>query len=350
MSRARWRSRGRVLSGLAALLALISFAYVQDQAPRLIVSVPAHSVSKLPFVLAYDQGLYARYGVNVELWLPAPGETDSVKVHGDIGIRLWRALGIRMPREAEIEVDGAGPAIVRTSQEVGASHRISIAATDCVVRAHVVVRKGLVSVSELKGRRLGVTSRLGTSGFHALALARRMGWDPVEDISILSQADGVEYLRNGSVDAIMAYEEDYAKALRDEELAIIADTREWNETLAGNSVRVRPEWLKDPERREAARRFLKAVIEGIALMHGKPDLGLDVMAKYFGITDRAFATDYLSRGAWIAREPYPCVEGIHQTMALYDSNEMRRHVATEFYDDSLMHEIVASGFVGSLYR
>ena len=341
--------RGRVRLGLATLLASLSIACLGESIPRLIVAVPAHSVSKLPFVIAQDQGLYAKHGVNVELWLPAPGAPDSAAVHAEWWIRVCRAIGIGTPREAEVEVDGAGPAIVRMAQERGADSRISIAGTDCVVRAHVVARKGLASLDDLKGHRIGVTSLRGTSGFHALLLAQRMGWDPRADISIVPDADGVERLQDGSVDATMAYEEDYAKAVR-AGLPVLADTQLWNESLAGNSVRVHRQWLADPERRETARRFLKAVAEAIAVMHREPEVALDVMAEWYGMTDRAFARDYLSRGAWISREPYPCVEGIRRTMALYDSDEMRRHTAAEFYDDSLMREIAESGFIEELYR
>ena len=41
------------------------------------------------------------------------------------------------------------------------------------------------------------------------------------------------------------------------------------------------------------------------------------------------------RGQWLSRKPYPCYEGIANTMKLYDSNEMRRYTAEDFYDDAL---------------
>ena len=46
--------------------------------------------------------------------------------------------------------------------------------------------------------------------------------------------------------------------------------------------------------------------------------------------------------------PYPSVEGIKLIMQAFDSPEMRNYKAEDFYDDSLMQEIVDSGFIETL--
>ena len=43
---------------------------------------------------------------------------------------------------------------------------------------------------------------------------------------------------------------------------VLADTSKWNQPIAGNSVRVEPNWIKDPKNRDIAMRFLKATVEG----------------------------------------------------------------------------------------
>ena len=49
-------------------------------------------------------------------------------------------------------------------------------------------------------------------------------------------------------------------------------------------------------------------------------------------------------------KPYPAVDGIKLMMRIYDSPEMRKYQAEDFYDDSLMRELDESGFIDSLYR
>lgn len=147
----------------------------------------------------------------------------------------------------------------------------------------------------------------------------------------------------------MANERTFAAAT-EEGFPILADTRTWNESIAGNSVRVELEWLADGTNREAARRFLKGSIEGIAVFHNQPDIALDVLARWHGIVDEETARAVYARGATILKKPFPCYDGIRKTMELYDSNEMRRYAAEDFYDDSLLHELEESGFIDGLYE
>ena len=120
--------------------------------------------------------------------------------------------------------------------------------------------------------------------------------------------------------------------------------------MAGNSVIVNAAWLEDPRNREVARRFLQAMIEGIALFHQDRELALEVLAKWHGITDRAYAETVYEGGRWIPRKPYPCYEGIMKAMERYDSNAMRKYKLEDFYDDRLMRELDESGFIDSLYQ
>jgi hypothetical protein len=282
--------------------------------------------------------------------MPPPDFEGGIVVHAD-GLlpRIWRRLRRKPEPSFDIIVDGHTPYMVRRTIFAGEPRLIALAGTDCVVRAHIVSRPEINSLEELKGKRLGISTFRATTGFVAFLLAQRMGWDPVHDISIMQEGRDVDSLREGKVEAIVASERAYAAA-KPEGFSILADTKEWDESLAGNSVLVEAEWLANPTNREAARRFLMATVEGIALFHQDRELALGVMARWYGITDRAFAETMYDRGAWTPREPYPCYEGITKTIELYDSNEMRRYAPEDFYDDSLIREIVESGFVDSLYR
>jgi hypothetical protein len=66
-------------------------------------------------------------------------------------------------------------------------------------------------------------------------------------------------------------------------------------------------------------------------------------------TDRGMAEVVYAGGAAMPRKPYPCVEGIKKTMELFDSNEMRKYKPEDFYHDTLLREIDASGFIDALY-
>jgi len=339
---------GNVRSVIAALFAALTLLSCEsEERLDLVISVAEPSVSRLPYVIAYDQGLFAKHGLDVDLRLQDPESGENVSHTGAVA-RILRWLRLAEMPAVEIMANGLGPGMLRSVESVGQNrYVIGIASTDCVLRAHIVARAGLRSLDDLKGGRLGVSNLASTAGMHALVLARRLGWDPVQDISIMSDADDdIAMLLDGRLDGLVAYERAYADALR-EGLPILADTKDWNEILAGNSARVARGWLDDEANREKARRFVRALAEAIAIFHDERETALDVMEKWYGF-DRAYAEDIYSRGAWIPRKPYPCVEGLERTAELYDSNAMRNTRLEDFYDDRFVREMDESGYFETL--
>lgn len=311
------------------------------------------SVSKLPFVIALDQGLYEKYGLDLEVRLRKPEFEGAIEMPSkNIVARSWRKIRELSSDERlwdpKFVVNGANGRIAGITTAANAKFLISIAATDCVVRTHIVARKGIERLEDLKGLRIGVSGIGSNSGFVALLLAERMGWDPIQDISILTSGNNIESLRSGRVDAFVADERSYSVALQ-EGFPVLVATSSWGEAMAGNSVNVEPQWLEDPTNREAMRRFLQATIEGIALFHQNRELALEVMSKWHGIKDRATAEIVYEAGRKIPRKPYPCYQGITSAIERYDSNEMRKYSLEDFYDDRLIRELDETGFIDSFY-
>ncbi|MDA2933957.1 ABC transporter substrate-binding protein [Acidobacteria bacterium AH-259-D05] len=335
-----WPLIKNVMGLFGLSLVVLGFTLVipaQEDLIPLRVEMLTRSINKLPFVIAEDQGLYRKHGLDVKQWMPPP------EFEGGIEVAMER------PEDPDISVDGGTPMMVALITSAQARHRIMLATTDCVVRWHIVAREGINSLEELKGKRLGVSGIGAMTGFVARLLGQRMGWDPIQDMSIMTDGRDFGSLQAGKVDAIVADETDYARA-RSAGYKALVDTRSWNESIAGSSVRVEPTWLENPRNRETARRFLKATVEAIALLQKDRELALHVMSKWHGIKDREVAEIIYAGGKEMSRKPYPCVEGIKKTMELFDSNEMRRYKQEDFYDDSLMREIDESGFIDSLYR
>lgn len=315
----------------------------------LTVELLNRSINKLPFVIAKDRGLYKKYGLDVQLWMPDPTARWGTGVPAyEGGIKV----DIERPEDPDISVDGGTPMMVRITTDAPArgQHRIVIATTDCIVRWHVIAREGIDSLEDLKGKRLGISGPAAMTGFVARLIAQKMGWDPVQDISIMSDGTSVEALEKGWVDAYIAYEVPLAYALKAGYEPLI-DLRQWDEPIAGSSVRVKRAWLEEPRNREAAMRFLKATVEAVKLFHqGDGEIAYEVMAKWHGIRDPEFARILYEGGREMPRRPHPCVEGIKKTMELFDSNEMRKYTPEDFYDTSLMRELEASGFIDDLYQ
>ncbi len=325
----------------AALVLAVAGLWSQKQTrgiPMQVAFGNARSLSKVPFVIAIDQGIFEKYGLNVSFWIPpAEGESEIP------------ASPFARPERPDILVDGHSPIMYRMVTEANFPPMIALAGGDCMARMHIVGKRGLERLEDLKGKRLGVNRQRSTTAFVARLLARRMGWDPVLDISILEFGYEAESLRTGVVDAIVAQERAFAQ-LQAEGYPVLANSRDWNDAMAGNSVLVDRDWFKVDGNRDAALRFLKASAEGFALFHRNPELARKVMTKWNGIMGEELGETIYDRGDSFPRKPYPCYDGIKKTMEVDDSNEMRRHTPESFYDDSLMRELDKSGFLDSLYQ
>jgi len=117
---------------LFSLVAVVgSYGVIHGQArPALIpvqVELITRAVSKTPVLVAYDKGLYEKYGLNVTLWLP-PGEFPGAI---ETGPRLERP---------EFSVDGGVPMVTAILRNTG-PRRLTIASTDCQVRFNIVGQK-----------------------------------------------------------------------------------------------------------------------------------------------------------------------------------------------------------------
>ena len=173
----------------------------------------SRSLSKVPFVIASEQGLFEKYGLDVKLWIP-PEEGESEIAASQVG----------SPEHPDIIVDGHSPLMYRMVTEANFPAMIALAGGDCLARTHIIGRLGLERLEDLKGKRLGVNRQRATTGFVARLLARRMGWDPTLDISILEFGRDAESLKSGVVDAIVANERSFAQ-LQKEGYPVLANTR-----------------------------------------------------------------------------------------------------------------------------
>src|SRR5947208_17189591 len=104
----------------AILFLLVALAQARQTLTPLKVELITRAVSKTPVLIAYDTGLYKKYGLDVKLWLP-PGEfPGAIETPGKM-------------ENADISVDGGVPMVAAILANRGPKRR-AIAANDCQVR------------------------------------------------------------------------------------------------------------------------------------------------------------------------------------------------------------------------
>jgi len=327
----------RVLFGIFAVIAsFIATGTAQQALIPVKVELITRAVAKTPVLIAYDKGLYKKYGLDVTLWLP-PGEFPGA----------FETPG-RM-QNPEFSVDGGVPMVTAILANRG-PRRIAIATNDCQVRFAIVGQKGMRSLEDLKGKRLGISVDGAMTGFIYRVLAKRMGWTAGKDFIVVERAQRFDDLKAGKADAFVA-DDRYMALAKAEGYPVLADTSQWKQAIAGSSVRVESNWIKDPKNRDLAMRFLKGTMEGVAIYMNDREETLRVLAKYHGIKDRQVATSIYEEGLKMSPRMEPCVQGFRDmfTVGSYGP-ELEKYKPTDFYDESLMRELEKSGFVDAAYK
>ncbi len=339
------RNRVAMMAVLTGLIALAGVGARAQELTKVKVAMGDVSLNKLIFILAQEEGIYRKHGLEVEQFL-TPGAAEVVRRSGVIIPPEF----IREPERGEVvqfRIGGGNPMMIRRVTNARAPETVILATTDHQVRWQVMARKGITRPEELKGKRIGFSGVGAMSHYEALVFLREMGWDPVQDVSLMSQALAVDTLRDGRVDAFIA--DEIARAMAASEgFQVIKDLSDYNEQIAGSGVYAEGGFiLRNPD---TVRKFMRATVEAIATIKQNKPAALAAMTKWYGIKDREQQEFVYRDVPKLPRKPYPNVEGIKRGMKMYDMHEMRRHKPEDFYDDSFIKELDESGFIDSLYE
>ena len=334
--------RIHVLLGVVLLMSGASPAGAQENLTKLRVGLGDVSLNKVPFVAAYEAGIYKKNGLDVEQFITP----SAAEVARRSGVTVPKEFVHAGGRDTPIVIGGGSPLIVRWTTDAQADDRVIVACTDPVVRWRIIARPDITNIEQLKGKRLGYSGYGAVTHFVALNFSKIMGWNPEQDLSLMSGANTMDALKSGRVDAIIASELHETMALA-AGYKILVDLAQYNIPNAGSGVSVSRAWLKD--NRETARRFVKSTIEMIALVKRNKQAAFSAMAKWYGVTEPAKQEHFYREVSNLPRKPYPSVEGIKRVMETYNYHEMRRYKPQDFYDDTFVRELDQSRYIDGLY-
>jgi len=316
-------------------------ARTQDVLPlRLSIVTPWHS--KLIVWVAENEGLYRKNGLAVEIYTPPNSAEDFKQV---TGIEVPSQY-VRQTALSPVTIGGGTPGIVRRAADARARKTLMITSADNMANWAILARQDITRPEQLKGMRLGHSENI--SHFHAMLFLKTMGWNPKQDVSLVSGVERLDQLLNGSVDAFVANDIVTFMA-RARGYRPLVDMGEWKVPMTISGITADEDWLQG--NRETMRRLVKSYVEAIALMKKDKQVAVRAMVKYWNVTDPKLQDWFYERGVTLVpQKPYPNVEGIRKTMELYDSPEMRKHAPEDFYDNGFVRELDQSGYIDSLYR
>jgi NitT/TauT family transport system substrate-binding protein len=233
----------------------------------------------------------------------------------------------------QAKIQGADAVIIATSYDL--------------IPYGVVVHKDIRTPADLKGKRIAI-SRFGGITELAVKLAvEKFGLSP-KDVTMIQagpDAQRIPAVATGTVAAsVLAPPGLFAASAQG--LRILADLSDLGVKYPTSSFFVMRNYLV--ENRASLKKFLMALTEGLHVYVNDKDFSMRVMQKYTKLGDREIASktqDYYGKKTLLV--PLNDPVAIKETIP---SDKSAGRKPEEFYDNSIIQELVKEGFVESIKK
>jgi ABC-type nitrate/sulfonate/bicarbonate transport system substrate-binding protein len=324
------------ISSITLLLIIVS-AGVSSAAERALrVAYPAPAGAFLPLWAAQDAGIFKKHGLSVEL-IAVGSSTRGIAamVSGDLDI-----------------LAGGGTGGI-TAQLQGYTDMALFANVIQTFLFSVMVHPSITDVSQLRGKRMGVTRFGGTLDFVARQYVKRYGIEPGKDVTFVqigAMPDIVVAVATGAIESgVIGVPQNFlAKKQGLRELADLSDS---GSRYALAALLAKRSFLT--ENHERMVRFMKALVESIHYLKTRPKEGMEIFKRY----TRIDAPDIVKPAYDLHIKLFQRVPEIFpedlklvlEEVALTNPKAKTANPAS-FIDGRVAKEVLSSGFVDLLYR
>jgi ABC-type nitrate/sulfonate/bicarbonate transport system substrate-binding protein len=321
--------------GIAVLLVVSGGASsAADRSLR--VAYPAPAGAFLPLWAAQDVGIFKKHGLSVELI--AVGSSTR---------------GIAAMVSGYLEVMAGGGSSGITTQLQGYTDMALFANIIQTFLFSVMTQPSITDVSQLRGKRMGVTRFGGTLDFAARYYLKRHGIEPGKDVSFLqigAMPDIAVAVASGAIESGVVGVPQNLLAKK-QGLRELADLSEIGARYALAGFLAKRSYLS--ENHDLMVRFMKSQVEAIHYLKTRPKEGMEILKRY----TRVDAPDILKPAYDLHIRLFPRVPEIFpedlklvlEEVALTNPKAKTANPAN-FIDGRAAKDVIASGFVEQLYR
>jgi ABC-type nitrate/sulfonate/bicarbonate transport system substrate-binding protein len=284
-----------------------------------------------PIWVAQDAGLFAKHGVTVDLKYLAATTAVQGMVGGGEEVGLVGNQGI------DARLEGADLTYVASCLPVFVFQ--------------LYARPEIKSLADLKGKVVAVTQPAASTDYAMRIVLRRNGLEPDKDVRIMYAQDITNVLNSVSVGNAVAGIMSAPTSLKAKAAGIkmLVNITELRIPFLFTAVLSSPKVMR--EKPEALTQFLRGYIESMAVIRKDKETTMKSMGKYLKTTDRgvleAVYEDY--RDVFPLTPLMTSVE-IKAVLEVAKSPKAKTTRPEEFYDNSIVQKIQASGFVEQVNR
>ena len=310
---------------VGALLLALTFSVeaAQKDLQKLTVGYTPISGAALPFFIAVEEKLFQKQGFDV----------SPVFMGGSPLINSAILAG-----EFPIGYTGGGAII---SSRLAGSDLIAIASPLSVLTIDAWAKPEIKSVSDLRGKRIGVTRFGASTHFAGLSMLDSAGIKPNEVVFIQNGGVGesLAALIGGRVDASMI---GYPFGLRAKSAGFPLLFRPMDSDYGlfpTAVIAARESWLKDPKNRKIAVDFLRGLNEGLTLTRESPNTVKRALRKYTRVDDEPL----LQGSVEYFKDAFPKTlrtpeKAMANALKFIEHPKAKSYDVTQSFDNSLVSE------------
>ena len=312
--------------GLLAVIAVVHWFSLpaSSQVTRLKAAYSSESSWSLATWVAYDAGLFKKYGLSVDLVLIRSAAT------------ITAALIAGETPMIQLGGNGTIQAALQGADTVNVQTLVPIIPQSLVVTADIK------SPEDLKGKRLGVSRFGALSDLVIRHYLRKFGLDPAKDVTIIQVGGIPELLAAMKAGAISggSLSPPVLSAAKKAGFKELGDFESLDYKYPAVAIATTRSFIQ--RQRSTALNFLRAEIEGIHAIRTQKNFAVNTLKKYMRISD----PDILEEGyryavRFIQPRPLPTTE---ETRAVLEELKRPDAKPEKFMDSSLMQELEKEKF------
>lgn len=324
------------LATLSAALLNIESAAALDKVKFPYSPISYHS---LPWLVAYEARLFERHGLDVN---PVFVGASSLIVQSMLA--------------GEADLAGmAGPAVI--SNVLKGGDVIQVAALVKSFSVPLYVQPAIKEISELRGKRIGVTRFGSVSHFTAKAILERSN---VTDAVIVQTGGYSESMTALSTNAIAGamITAPQSIVLREKgfrELVSIKQIRDMNIRFIEQGIVTRRSYAE--KNADLVKRFIEAVYDGMKKFHDDKTFAVKILGKYTKITRQNMLEESYQAGVdAFAKDPRVPPEAFKDladqlsALKLIDAAVAQKTPLSAYYDNRYVDELEKAGFFKRLWQ
>ena len=329
----RGRASGAVFTMAAALLAACGTGGGTSTAPsgptRISVAYSNISVDFLAPWVAKESGIFLKNGLDVDLQLVSGGS---------------RTMAALLSGQMQVTQQGGAEAL---SADAGGADVIVLGTLAPVYPYKFEVAASIAGPSDLKGKKVGISSVGGSADIATRTTLGKMGLDPAKDVQIVpveSHANRTAALLSGQIQGAVDDPPDSVELER-HGLHPIFDLAQQKLPAANTVIAVRSSWLSG--QRAVAQRYVDSIVQAIARAKSEKASTVAVMKKYFKSDDSeamSIAYDFFMHQVTPSL-PYPMAGQFADAQRFLGAQNQRvaSYQVSKLIDDSFMKSAAQRG-------